>query len=129
MGLVVCIVLLVLTLGVWIWFFRPYVDNAVKYGYIKNIERRGSIVKTFEGALIPYKEIGDPNPLHFEELMFSVESDSLAAVMKKMMLNCIPVRVEYELYHTPLLWKGESRMIIIRADSADANKILPPEYR
>lgn len=127
--LVGCLILLVLTLVAWIWFFRPYVDNAVKYGYIKNIERRGSIVKTFEGTLIPYKEIGDPNPLHFEELKFSVESDSLAAVMKRMMLNCVPVRVEYEVYHTPLLWKGESQMIILKADSADAGKILPPEYR
>ncbi len=123
------LIVLVLILGAWIWFFRPYVDSAVKYGYIKNMERRGSIVKTFEGSIIPYKELGDPNPLHFEELMFSVESDSLAAVMKRLMLNCVPVRVEYELYHTPLFWKGESQMIIIKADSADSNKILPPEYR
>ena len=113
----------------WIWFFTPYVDSAVKYGYIKNMERRGSILKTFEGTMIPYKELGDPNPMHFETVHFSVESDSVAAQMKRMMLDCIPVRVEYEVYHRALPWKGEERMIIIRADSADPRKILPPEYR
>lgn len=124
-----CGILLVLIIGVWIWFFRPYADNAVKYGYIRDMERRGWIMKTFEGTMIPYKELGDPNPLQFEILPFSVESDSLAAVMKRLMLNCVPVRVEYEMYHTPLPWKGEAHMIIIKADSADTNKILPPDYR
>lgn len=113
----------------WIWFLRPHTDNAVKYGYIKHMERRGSIIKTFEGSMIPYKELGDPNPFYFEEVHFSVESDSLATVMKRMMLGCVPVRVEYEEYHSPLPWKGDARMIIIRADTADPRKILPPEYR
>lgn len=115
--------------GTWIWFFRPYSDSSVKYGYIKNMERRGSIIKTFEGTMIPYKELGDPNPFYFQELRFSVASDSVAAAMKRMMLGCVPVRVEYETYHTPLPWKGEEKMVVIKADTADPRKILPPEYR
>lgn len=114
---------------IWVWFLHPYSDSAVKYGYIKNMERRGSIIKTFEGSMIPYKELGDPDPLYFKEIRFSVESDSLAAVMKRMMLGCVPVRVEYEMYHAPLPWKGEEKMIINKADTADPRKILPPEYR
>lgn len=121
--------LLLLIVGAWIWFFRPYADNAVKYGYIMNMERRGTLIKTFEGAMIPYKELGDPDPFYFREMRFSVESDSVAAVMKRMMLGCTPVRVEYKLYHSPLPWKGEQSLIIIKADSADPRKILPPEYR
>lgn len=123
------IALVIAILGVWIWMFRPYTDSAVKYGYIKNMERRGSIIKTFEGSMIPYKELGDPDPLYFQEMRFSVKNDSLAAVMKKMMLGCVPVRVEYELYHVALPWKGEEKMIVVRADTADPRKILPPEYR
>lgn len=123
------VALIVIILSAWIWFFRPYVDDAVKYGYIKNMERRGSIVKTFEGSMIPYKELGDPNPMYFQEIRFSVESDSLAAKMKRMMLGCVPVRVEYELYHASLPWKGDEKMIITKVDSADVNKILPPDYR
>lgn len=120
---------LIIILFAWIWFLRPYTDSAVKYGYIKNMERRGWLIKTFEGAMIPYKELGDPDPFYFEEMRFSVESDSLAAKMKRMMLGCVPVRVEYEMYHVPLPWKGEEKMIIIKADTADPRKILPPEYR
>ncbi|MDE6786116.1 MAG: hypothetical protein K2J46_03630, partial [Muribaculaceae bacterium] len=97
--------------------------------YNIQMERRGSLIKTFEGSMIPYKELGDPNPLYFQEVRFSVASDSLAAVMKRMMLGCVPVRVEYELYHAPLPWKGEEKMIILKADTADPRKILPPEYQ
>ncbi len=56
-------------------------------------------------------------------------SDALAAKMKRMMLGCVPVRVEYEMYNSPLPWKGEETMIVVRADTADPRKILPPEYR
>lgn len=123
------VALLALLIGTWVWFFRPYVDDAVKYGYIKNMERRGTFVKTFEGVLIPYRELGDATPSYFEEISFSVDGDSLAAQMKRMMLDNIPVRLEYELYHQPLLWKGSSPMVIVGVDTADVRKILPPEYR
>lgn len=122
-------VLLIAIAGLWIWFFHPYIDDAVKYGYIKSMERRGSLVKTFEGVLIPYRELGDKTPTYFEEIPFSVDGDSLAAHMKGMMLECVPVRLEYETYHTPLFWKGASNMVVVKADTADAAKILPPEYR
>lgn len=127
--LVTAVVVVIAVLGTWIWFLRPYSDNAVKYGYIKNMERRGSIIKTFEGTMIPYKELGDPNPFYFTELPFSVQGDSLAAQMKRMMLGCVPVRIEYETYHAPLPWKGEQTVVVVKADTADPRKILPPEYR
>lgn len=115
--------------GVWVWFMRPYADGAVKYGYIKHMERRGSVVKTFEGVLIPYRELGDSTPTYFEEIRFSVEGDSLAAQMKRMMLGCVPVRLEYKRYHSALPWKGEEPMVVVKADTADTSRILPPEYR
>ena len=93
------------------------------------MESRGSISKTFEGTIIPYKELGDPDPRYFQELDFRVASDSVAALMKRMMLGCVPVRVEYELYHAPLPWKGEQKLVVVKADTADTRKILPPEYR
>lgn len=113
----------------WIWLMHPYSDGAVKYGYLKHMERRGSVMKTFEGILIPYRELGDPTPFYFEEVRFSVEGDSLAAQMKAMMLGCVPVRLEYELYHSALPWKGAEKMVVVKADTADTSKILPPEYR
>lgn len=115
--------------GLWIWFLTPHTDGAVKYGYIKSMERHGTFIKTYEGILIPYRELGDSTPTYFEEIRFSVDGDSLAAHMKGMMLNCIPVRLEYERYHSPLFWKGSETMVIVKADTADVRKILPPEYR
>lgn len=127
--LAISLTLVVALLFGWIWFLHPHTDQAVKYGYIINMERRGSLMKTFEGTMIPYKELGSPTPLQFHKVGFSVESDSLAAVMKRMMLGCVPVRVEYKEYRLPLVWKGENTMVIIKADSIDPHKILPPEYR
>lgn len=120
---------IVMILTVWILYLRPYTEGGIKYGYIKDMEYRGTILKTFEGNMIPYKELGDTDPLYYTELPFSVECDSVAARMKEMMLGCIPVRIEYKEYRTSLPWKGEQKLIIIRADSADPRKILPPEYR
>lgn len=123
------LLLIAVIAGLWVWFLTPYTDGAVKYGYLKSMERRGTFVKTFEGVLIPYRELGDSTPTYFEEVRFSVDGDSLAAHMKGMMLNCIPVRLEYERYHTPLFWKGAETMVIVGADTADVSKILPPDYR
>lgn len=122
-------VLLIAIVALWAWFFRPYVDNAVRYGYIKSMVREGTFVKTFEGVLIPYKEVGDTAQLQLQEVRFSVAGDSLAAHMKGMMLECVPVKLEYEIYHTPILWKGNENLIITKADTADETKILPPEFR
>jgi len=123
------IALTVAIIGLWIWFFRPYVDGAIKYGYIDSMKREGSFIKTFEGVLIPYKEVGDTAHLRLQKFRFSVAGDSLAAHMKGMMLQCVPVRLEYEVYHSPILWKGNETVIITKADTADVNKILPPEFR
>lgn len=122
-------VMLIAIVALWAWFFRPYVDNAVRYGYIKSMVREGTFVKTFEGVLIPYKEVGDTAQLQLQEVRFSVAGDSLAAHMKGMMLDCVPVKLEYEIYHTPILWKGNENLIITKADTADETKILPPEFR
>ncbi len=123
------IALTVALIGVWVWFFRPYIDGAIKYGYIDDMKREGTFIKTFEGVLIPYKEVGDTAHLQLQKIRFSVAGDSLAAHMKGMMLKNVPVRLEYEVYHSPILWKGNETMIITKADTADENKILPPEFR
>ncbi len=123
------VALTVALIGVWVWLFRPYIDGAIKYGYIDDMKREGTFIKTFEGVLIPYKEVGDTAHLQLQKLRFSVAGDSLAAHMKGMMLKNVPVRLEYEVYHSPILWKGNETVIITKADTADENKILPPEFR
>lgn len=124
-----CLIPVALILAAWVWMFNPKVDGAVKYGYILHMERRGTLIKTFEGVMVPYREVGDATPLHFEKLRFSVESDTTAAKMKVMMLGCVPVRIEYKEYHTSLPWRGDEKFVVVRADTADIKRILPPEFR
>lgn len=119
----------VLLIGAWMWMFNPYVDGAVKYGYLKHMERRGTVVKTFEGEMFPYREVSENTPVFFEDFRFSVEADTTAAKMKRMMLGGVPVRLEYKVYHTSLPWRGEQKVVVTKADTADVSKILPPEFR
>lgn len=127
--LAAALVPVVLMLACWLWVFVPYVDDAVGYGYLLHMERRGSVVKTFEGVMVPYREIDEVGPVHFEKLRFSVADDTTAAKMKAMMLRCVPVRIEYKVYHTSLPWRGEEKTVVMKADSADVSKILPPDFR
>lgn len=126
--LAAALVPLVLVLACWVWMFVPYVDGAVRYGYLLHMERRGNVVKTFEGEMVPYREIDEVGPVHFEKLRFSVADDTTAAKMKAMMLRCVPVRIEYKVYHTSLPWRGEEKTVVVKADSADVARILPPEF-
>ncbi|MDE6578220.1 MAG: hypothetical protein K2K58_08630, partial [Muribaculaceae bacterium] len=41
-----------LFIACWLRYFSPYVDDATQFGYVENIERRGSVFKTYEGVLI-----------------------------------------------------------------------------
>lgn len=116
-------------LAAWIWMFNPYVEGGVKYGYLKHMERRGSLIKTFEGEMIPYREVSEHTPVYFEDFRFSVAADTTAARMKSMMLQGIPVRIEYDVYHTSLPWRGEHKVVVTGVDTADLDKILPPEFR
>lgn len=125
-GIIVMIGLLVWS---WLWMFQPYVEEAVQYGYVENIQREGTAMKTFEGVMIPYKEIHDTTRVYREDFRFSVASDSTAARLKGMMLGCIPVRVEYKKYHMSLPWRGNETVVVVRADTANPNLILPPEFR
>ena len=43
----------------YIWFFNPYVKEATQFGYIEELEYRGTIFKTYEGVMLPYKELHD----------------------------------------------------------------------
>ncbi len=117
-----------LAIACYLWFFSPYVTESTQYGYVENIERRGSVFKTYEGIVIPYKEIMDTTRVYREDFVFSVTDPAVAVALKKLQYANLPVRMEYKRYHSTLPWRGESRVIVVRADTADPAKILPPEF-
>ncbi len=109
----------------WLRYFTPYSTHEVQYGYVEQIMRRGDIFKTFEGVLIPYKAINDTIVPYDGDIIFTAKNDHVAAELRRMQLANLPVRVELERYHATVPWRGESRVVIVSADTADVTKIYP----
>ncbi|MBD5307002.1 MAG: hypothetical protein HDS14_05180 [Bacteroides sp.] len=112
----------------YIWFFNPYVKEATQFGYIEELEYRGTIFKTYEGVMLPYKELHDTTRIYTRDFIFTVEKADVAARMKRFQIAGRPVRVEYKRYHSILPWRGESKVVVVAADSVDPATILPPEF-
>ncbi len=112
--------------ALYIRIFTTYSDGAIQYGYVEQIDHRGEIFKTFEGTLLPYKSITDTVKPYEGDFVFSVADDHLAAELRRLMLANLPARVEYSRYRVAMPWRGESRIVITRVDTANPAKILPP---
>lgn len=117
-----------LLIGAYIRYFTPYVDQATQYGYVESIQRRGTLFQTYEGILLPYKELMDTTRVYKHDFIFSTADGALAVKLKKMEYANLPVRVQYKKYRTTMPWRGESKIVITAVDSVDPSKILPPEY-
>lgn len=122
------LLIIVLMLALWLRFINPYVVDASQVGYVENIELRGTVFKTYEGVLLPYKELFDTTRLYRRDFIFTAANEKTAARLKLAMLEGRPVRVEYEQYHAILPWRGSSKTVVTAVDSVDATKILPPEF-
>lgn len=121
-------VIVALMIGIWLRFFSPYIDEASQVGYVENIERRGTIFNTYEGVLIPYKEIFDTTRIYTRDFIFTAADEQVAIALKKASFDVRPVRVSYKRYHGILPWRGSSKTIVTAVDSVDPQKILPPEF-
>lgn len=112
----------------WLRYFSPFVSEAHIVGYVEDIHRQGDIFKTYEGILLPYKELNDTTRTYTRDFGFTAADSHIAAQLKRMYYDNQPVRVEYKVYHTTLPWRGDSRVIVTAVDSVDVSKILPPEF-
>ena len=121
--------LLALTCAVWLRFINPYVEDASQVGYVEHIERRGTVFKTFEGVLLPYKELIDTTRIYRRDFVFTAADEATAVRLKQAMIEARPVRVTYKQYHATLPWRGSSKTIVTSVDSVDPARILPPEFR
>lgn len=126
--LVAAAIVIGLIVGCWIRYFSPYVEDATQFGYVENIEKRGTIFKTFEGTLIPYRELMDTTRVYSRDFIFSVQDDKTASILKKALYDARPIRVEYKKYHATVPWRGANKIVVTAADTVDPDKILPPEF-
>ncbi len=107
--------------------FSPYVQEATQYGYVESIEKRGDLFQTYEGVLLPYKNLMDTTRVYDGDFVFSTSNPSVAAQLKKMQYSNLPVRVNYNVYHTVMPWRGDTKVVIMQVDSVDPRDILPPD--
>lgn len=126
--LVAAVLLVVAITTVWFRFFSPYVEEASQFGYVESIEHRGTIFKTYEGGLIPYREMKDTTRVYDRNFDFTADNRETALKIKKALLEGYPVRIEYKRYHSALPWRGETVTIVTAVDSVDPAIILPPEF-
>ena len=122
------LLLILFMLEMWLRFLSPYVEDASQVGYVESIERRGTLFKTYEGVLLPYKEQIDTTRVYRRDFIFTAADEQTAVKLKKAMFDARPVRVEYKQYHAILPWRGASKTIVTAVDSVDPSKILPPEF-
>lgn len=126
---IVCALAVVgLVIGCWIRFFSPYVEDATQFGYVEHIEKRGMIFKTYEGTLIPYKELMDTTRLYSRDFVFSVADQNTAATLKQALYDAKPIRVTYRKYYATVPWRGANKIVVTAADTVNPEKILPPEF-
>lgn len=111
--------------ALYVRYITPYSTMEIQYGYVETIARRGDIFKTFEGVIIPYKSIADTIKPYEGDIIFSTKDDHVAATLRRLQLANLPARVELARYHASVPWRGESRIIITKADTADVTKIYP----
>lgn len=124
----VALVIIGLIVGLYIRYFSPYITEATQYGYIDSIEKRGSLFKTYEGVLIPYKELMDTTRIYDRNFVFSAADSHVAAQIKGYLKSGRPLKLEYKQYHATLPWRGASRIVVTAVDTVDASRLLPPEF-
>lgn len=123
-----CALLLALVAAaLYMRYFRPYAVGGVQYGYVEAIEERGHLFKTYEGTLLPYRNLLDTLRPYQGDFVFTASNVDVAATLRRAQGTCRPVRVEYVQYAATVPWRGDSRFVITRVDSVDARQILPPD--
>lgn len=115
--------------ALYLRMFNPYVEDATQYGYVERIDKKGETFKTFEGVLLPYKNLMDTTRVYDSDIVFSTSDADVAARLKEMQFANHPVRITYRIYHTALPWRGDSKLIVTAVDSVNEKDILPPDRR
>lgn len=113
-------------IAIYIRYVTPYSEGEIQYGYVEKIARRGNVFKTFEGVMLPYRSLADTITPYEGDIVFSARDAHVAARLLRLQKANLPARVEMSVYHATLPWRGESRIVITAADTADVTKIFPP---
>ncbi len=101
--------------GCYIRYFLPYADNACATGYVRNVERRGLLFKTFEGELLTNETLADTSKIYQRDFTFSVPDDSLARLIQSYQDSGEQIKLTFKRYHATVPWRGASTNIVTAA--------------
>ena len=121
------LLLILAIIGFCFRYVSPFVTDATQYGYIEGIEYRGTVFKTYEAVLLPYRELHDTTRIYSRDFFFSVADKDVAYRLREYMGKGTPVKVTYNRYHAILPWRGASKTVVTAVDSVDPRTILPPD--
>ena len=123
------IAVLAILLLVWgyKYFFTPVVDEAVEYGFVEKVQKEGTFFHSYEGVILPYKEMMDTLRPYDGDFEFSTNDVDVAVALKRNQGNGTPVRVEYQVYRHKFPWRGNTKVIVTKVDSVNPEIILPPD--
>lgn len=123
----VCAVVIGIIWGCYLRYFHPYEREVTQYGYIEQIAPHGNVMNSYEGVMLPYKNLMDTTRVYEGDFHFSTTNAELAAEIKKMQFANKPVRLTYDVYHTTVPWRGKSKIIVTGVDTVNERNILPPD--
>lgn len=113
------VLIVVLGIGFYLRYCHPYADNVQTTGYVRNVERRGLLFKTFEGELLTHESLTDVNKVYQRDFTFSVPNDSLAHLIQSYQTSGQAVTLTYERYYATLPWRGASKNVVTAVDIRD----------
>lgn len=111
----------------YIRLFHPCIREASQSGYIEKLDKRGDTFITFEGVMLPYRNLMDTMRSYDGDFEFSVTDPAVAAQLQRMLFDNRPVRVHYREYHVALPWRGDTRRLVESVDSVNPQDLLPPD--
>lgn len=115
---------------IWItlaWMFGTTAEESVVYGYVEDVHKQGSVFKTYEAVLLPYKEIHDTTRSYKSDFEFSL-SDQDGKILQTYRDSGKPVKVTYTTYRAKMPWRGETKKLVTRIDTVNIATILPAEF-
>lgn len=127
LGAVAALIAIAVVWIVYLVLFGTRVEQASQYGYVEQIMKSGRVIQTYEGVILPYKNLMDSTRVYEGDFIFSTNDPGVAASLKRMQFANRPVRVIYSIYNTAMPWRGDRKVIVTRVDSVDERDILPPD--
>ncbi|MGH2552458.1 MAG: hypothetical protein ACRDEB_02010 [Chitinophagaceae bacterium] len=98
------------------WFYFNVYSNGERTGVLIKISHKGNIFKTDEGEMwLSCRMMTSP-----EKFYFSVQTDSIASVLKSLQDQC--VQLSYTQYRAALPWRGETKYMVTSVTRVQSNR-------